>query len=234
MAIPDYTDPRFRLAAGSSWHPGGLELTKRGLELCRFPEGAHVLDIGCGRGETLKLMQGLKLNAVGLDKNRYAPDGLPVIEGDASAPPFAEGSLDGIVCECVLSLLPSPEKALASFRRILKPGGLLLLSDLYLPDDPGRGLTTRQAPSSCFEGAPGKKALERILAGSGFEIIHFEDHPEALKDLAAKLIWYGGISLKDACFASGCSSRPGYGLWIGERKETPFPGPTERRCHAIR
>jgi len=172
-------------------------------------------------GETLRLMLGRGLDAVGLDHERHAPEALPVVEGDACDPPFEDASFDGVVCECVLSLLPSPAKALAAFRRILKPEGRLLLSDLYLPEGGGSSGPARPAPPSCLDGAMSREKTEACLAGAGFRTLVFEDHPEALKELAARLIWYGGISLRDACPAAGGSGRPGYGLWIAARDAVP-------------
>ena len=217
MEIPCYTDPRFRRAAGDSWHPGGLALTRRGLELCRFARGAVVLDIGCGKGETLRLLRSLPLDAVGLDKENQASSDLPVFEGDASSPPFADGTFDGIVCECVLSLLPAPDKALGAFCRMLKSGGRLMLSDVYAQEGGKEARLPRPEPGSCLEGALPRSLLEDLLKQAGLRIVFFEDHPEALREFAAKLIWYGGVPLKSLCPASGCGIRPGYGLWIAEK-----------------
>ena len=44
----------FQRAAGETWRPGGLALTRRALELgarcCGFAPGARLLDMGCGAG----------------------------------------------------------------------------------------------------------------------------------------------------------------------------------------
>ncbi len=220
MAIPGYTDYRFRLAAGNSWHPGGLSLTRHGLELCRFPKGSAVLDIGCGTGETLKLLRSLSINAIGLDTINHAHGDLPVTVGDASSPPFGDRSFDGIVCECVLSLLPSPEEAVLSFGRILKSGGRLMLSDVYVQENDISAFP-RLPSSSCLQGALPRSKTELFLNKAGLRLVLFEDHPEELKELAAKLIWYGGISLEDACIRSASGRRWGYGLWIAEKASVP-------------
>ncbi len=39
--------------------------------------------------------------------------------------------MDALFAECSLSLLGAAEPAVAEFRRVLRPGGLLVVSDLY-------------------------------------------------------------------------------------------------------
>ena len=45
---------------------------------------------------------------------------------DATALSFAAGSFDAVVISNALHIMPSPERALAQIRRVLKPGGLLI------------------------------------------------------------------------------------------------------------
>ena len=129
--------PDFRRAAGDAWRPGGVELTRRALAWCAsaglLAPGGLVLDLGSGAGATLRLLSQMGYRAVGLDK--HAEAGLPVdaapsadvriVRADLERPPLAADSCDCIVCECVLSLLHNP---LAT----LRPGGLLVTSDLML------------------------------------------------------------------------------------------------------
>jgi 2-polyprenyl-6-hydroxyphenyl methylase/3-demethylubiquinone-9 3-methyltransferase len=42
--------------------------------------------------------------------------------------PMADGSLDGILCSSVIEYLDAPEQCIEEFGRVLRPGGLLLLS----------------------------------------------------------------------------------------------------------
>ena len=75
--------------------------------------------------------------------------------------PFADASLDGLIAECVLSTLADPARALAEWRRALKPGGRLALSDVYsrAAADGGR-LATRE------------KLCQRLIA-AGFRVERF-------------------------------------------------------------
>ncbi|MGN9909947.1 class I SAM-dependent methyltransferase [Phytohabitans sp. LJ34] len=49
--------------------------------------------------------------------------------GDAEALPFADGSFDTVVCALSLCTIPRPAAAIAEMRRVLVPGGRLLLLD---------------------------------------------------------------------------------------------------------
>ena len=41
--------------------PGGFSFTKKAIEVCRFPVGSRIVDIGCGVGGTLKCLEQSKI-----------------------------------------------------------------------------------------------------------------------------------------------------------------------------
>ena len=140
----------FRSAAGDAWRPGGVELTRRALAWCAsaglLAPGGLVLDLGSGAGATLRLLTQMGYRAVGLDKHAAAgisvdaapsadasqSDDCRIVRADLERPPLAADSCDGIVCECVLSLLHNPLATLRAACRALRPGGVMVLSDLML------------------------------------------------------------------------------------------------------
>ena len=142
--------PDFRRAAGDAWRPGGVELTRRALAWCAsaslLSPGGLVLDLGSGAGATLRLISQMGYRAVGLDKHAgvgFSADASPsvnaphrddcrIVRADLERPPLAADSCDCIVCECVLSLLRNPFAALRAACRALRPGGVVVLSDLML------------------------------------------------------------------------------------------------------
>src|SRR5262249_26036065 len=50
-------------------------------------------------------------------------------EGDAEHLPFGDASFDTVVCALSLCTIPNPDAAVAEMRRVLGPGGRLLLLD---------------------------------------------------------------------------------------------------------
>lgn len=98
------------------------------------------LDIGCGSGVYLKELLALGFDAVGMDlswemldvsrKNNDNLEGalLHLVGGDVEHLPFKDGEFDLVLCIGVMGYLLSDERALAEIRRIVKPGGTLLLN----------------------------------------------------------------------------------------------------------
>ena len=102
------------------------------------PIGA-VLDIGCGRGQILKLLASRSNRAVGLDIDAKARRlaraelmlaGVPnctLRQGDMYRLPFDDEEFDTIILDDVLGDARNPVRALKEARRLLKPGGRMLL-----------------------------------------------------------------------------------------------------------
>ena len=92
--------------------------------------GAPILDAGCGTGLNLRH---LPAGSVGVDINprniELLKQRLPqhtVLEGDVEALPFADGSFGTVLCTEVIEHIPDPSAALAEYRRVLQPGGVLI------------------------------------------------------------------------------------------------------------
>ena len=51
--------------------PGGLELTTQLIESCGLSNGAHVLDLACGSGETLNYINEQRMKGIGFDLSRH-------------------------------------------------------------------------------------------------------------------------------------------------------------------
>jgi ubiquinone/menaquinone biosynthesis C-methylase UbiE len=101
-------------------------------------EGETVLDIGCGTGMDLLLAArrvGSSGRAIGVDmrdamrdraRRCTAASGLTNVEvqrADATALPLADASVDVVISNGVINLVPEKEKAFAEIRRVLRPGG---------------------------------------------------------------------------------------------------------------
>ena len=131
-----------------SGHAGIYEMCKDDYpqmlaELEREPF-ADVLDVGCGTGAVLELLHEKYPEAhyVGLD---LTPDMIAVAQaknlanvefvvGDAEDLPFADESFDAVLSSNSFHHYPNPEKFFAGVRRVLRPGGRLILRD-YTAND---------------------------------------------------------------------------------------------------
>jgi SAM-dependent methyltransferase len=105
------------------------------LDAARVSAGSRVLDIGTGPGDVAARAAERGAIVVGLDfaeamvtlASRTHP-GLTFVVGDAAAPPFADRSFDAIVGNFTFHHLSRQRQALAAWRRLLRPGGLLALT----------------------------------------------------------------------------------------------------------
>lgn len=187
-----YEQTELRQITGATLRPGGLELTRRGLELCAFKAGGKVLDIGCGPGESLGLMREMDLEACGLDisEKLLAEAALrgPVILGNAENIPLKDEALDGASMECVLSLVEDKTLALREIWRLLRPGGRLFLSDLFLRKDADQDKNA----TGCLAGAETLAKLRGLLRNAGFNVLHEIDESKRLVELAANMIFKYG------------------------------------------
>lgn len=100
----------------------------------------HSLDFGCGAGGLSVRIAENTVKTTGIDIEKYKLDfakgkaeslgrnNVEFICYDGGVVPFEDESFDSIFCIDVVEHLPTPEKFLGDFYRLLKPGGLLLLS----------------------------------------------------------------------------------------------------------
>ena len=97
-------------------------------------EPQRVLDVGCGAGATSRWLLDRGHDACGVDSSpaslEHAADLVPaasLYRGDADALPFADDSFDGVL---LLDLLEHTDDlaALAEARRVVRPGGWVLVS----------------------------------------------------------------------------------------------------------
>jgi len=106
-----------------------------------LPAGARVLEVGCGNGATTTLIMqhvspaqlvAIDPSSVFIDMARETFAGEPRVSfalADAVATGQADAFFDLVIAHTVYSHLPDPERALAEARRVLRPGGQLVIFD---------------------------------------------------------------------------------------------------------
>jgi ubiquinone/menaquinone biosynthesis C-methylase UbiE len=133
--------------------PGGYHDLLDELEasfVSRWGTGKDVLEVGCGTGLVLRRIASFAKSARGLDLSpgmleKARARGLDVVEGSATALPFADESFDVTCSFKVLAHIPDIELALGEMARVTRPGGVML-AEFYNPQSI-RGVVKRLGPA---------------------------------------------------------------------------------------
>lgn len=127
-----------RLAVRSQMRLEGFEEL---LQRYGFPKAGRVLEVGTGQGLRASKMAAMQehCHVVGVDRsfemlnrarNLYGDKtNLEFLEADIYDLPFAENTFDFIYARLVFMHLSDPMAALQNLKKILKPGGVLLIED---------------------------------------------------------------------------------------------------------
>jgi SAM-dependent methyltransferase len=140
-----------------------------------FPSSGKALDIGCGEGTFLRLLQkegwechGSELTAE--SASRASRLGIPVSVGPIDGQRFPPHSFDLITLWQVLEHLPEPMKTLATATHLLKKGGILAISTPNI-----ESLQAKVGKSRWFHLDPPRhlylyspRTLEQIMGSFGF------------------------------------------------------------------
>jgi SAM-dependent methyltransferase len=141
-----------------------------------------VLDLGCGRGFWLGYMSERGIRSVGIEEELdRVQEGLvyaPVAAADGAYLPLADDSFSLVWCIHVLHHLDDPELVLSEARRVLKPGGHLILAET-VEDNPAIRLGRRVWPQ--WDGVPIRSkftasSLLGLVGAAGFHVIDSRQH----------------------------------------------------------
>jgi SAM-dependent methyltransferase len=138
--------------------------------------GKQVLEVGCGRGGGaafvferfgVAAMTGVDLARTAIDRarRRYAKPGLTFLTGDAQSLPFPDETFDAVINVESSHCYPDMAAFLGEVRRVLRPGGQLLLADFRPTDASPTDAVLRDDVD----------ALRHQLAESGLKILAEED-----------------------------------------------------------
>lgn len=185
---------------GNELHPGGPALTRKLASAVVVGRDSMVLDVACGRGESARVLAArFGCHVVGVDYSSENIDRASVlavdaglshqvrfVQGDAERLPFAAESFDVVICECSLCVFPNLEIALQEFRRVLRPGGRLGISDVVLNEPVPASLRDLFGYVLCIGGALPLGGYHEALEEAGFLSIRSRDVSSALNDMIGR------------------------------------------------
>jgi demethylmenaquinone methyltransferase/2-methoxy-6-polyprenyl-1,4-benzoquinol methylase len=128
----DLANTVFSLGQDKGWRQAAAGAT-------RLAAGEVAVDVACGTGALTRDLQALAPEAVvvGMDFSHgmlaRAEPGLRLAAADALALPLADASVDVVTIAFGLRNLPEPGQGLLEFRRVLRPGGRLVVCEFSQP-----------------------------------------------------------------------------------------------------
>lgn len=162
--------------------------------------GEVVLDLGCGGGLDVFLAAqkvGPTGKAIGIDmtqdmleraRRNAATAGLSNVEfhlAEIESLPLTSSSVDCVISNCVLNLVPDKRRAFAEIFRVLKPGGRLAVSDIALKQPlPADLAGDLYAYVGCVAGAISFAEYEAGLRAAGFAAVEIIDSQSDLNAYA--------------------------------------------------
>ncbi len=154
--------------------------------LGEIKEGEVVLDLGSGAGLDCFLAAdkvGEKGRVIGVDftdsmiqkatqnAKKYGYKNVEFRHGDIENLPIDDNSVDTILSNCVINLVPNKAKTFKEAYRVLKNGGKMYISDIVLLQNLTDDLRMNEMLLvSCVAGAILKEDYLKIIKNAGFEI----------------------------------------------------------------
>jgi len=160
----------------------GLPVEHAGLR-----PGQTVLDLGSGAGLdafVARAAVGTGGRVIGVDmtdemivkaRNNAEKSGFDNVEfrlGYIEDLPVASGSIDVVISNCVLNLVPNKARAFAEIFRVLRPGGHFCISDVVTSRPlPGWVKSIAEAYAGCVAGAIPKEEYLQTIHETGFDSV---------------------------------------------------------------
>jgi arsenite methyltransferase len=150
-------------------------------------KGDHVLDLGSGAGNdcfVARAIVGESGHVTGLDftdemlekaranNTKLGFSNVDFIKGDIEQMPLPSGTVDVVVSNCVLNLVPDKRKAFSEIARVLKPDGHFCVSDVVIRGElPASLKQDAEMYAGCVSGAIQMDAYTGIIRDLGFREI---------------------------------------------------------------
>lgn len=158
----------------------GLPTQYAGIE-----KGHHVLDLGSGAGNdcfVARSIVGEEGRVTGIDftdamlvkarenATKLGYTNVEFIKGDIEDMPLPDGSIDVIVSNCVLNLVPDKHKAFSEIMRVLKNGGHFCVSDVVVKGKlPESIIHDATMYAGCIAGALEWEDYTELIKAHGFQ-----------------------------------------------------------------
>lgn len=163
-------------------------------EYAGIKAGDHVLDLGSGAGNdcfVARTLAGETGHVTGIDftdamlekanenLKKTGFKNIDFVKGDIESMPLNDNSMDVVVSNCVLNLVPDKQKAFGEIYRVTKPGGHFCISDVVVTGMlPDKLKEAAEMYAGCVSGAILKDDYINIIKEQGFTEIEIKKEKE--------------------------------------------------------
>ncbi|MFG1782443.1 methyltransferase domain-containing protein [Rhodococcus oryzae] len=222
------TDQLIALLDAADRLPAAVELRELSYRLLGAGPHLSVVDVGCGAGRAVAELAERGPHALGVDpdvrmiaaaRGRWPEADLRI--AGAYELPLADASMDCYRADKVFHELAEPERALAEARRVLTPGGRIVLIgqdwDTFVVDSDDPGLT-RAIVHARADLIPGPRAARRyrnLLLDAGFGGVTLEVHTGVF---TGTQMLPALVRLAEGARSAGAVTAEQADSWIGEQR----------------
>ena len=168
------------------------------VKMARLRRGITVVDLGSGSGIDIFLAArevGPEGKGIGIDmtdemieraelnRKKLQIQNVEFRKGEIEKLPLDTESVDYVLSNCVINLVPDKRKAFSEIRRVLKPGGGFTISDIvYTGTMPEEDRNDLSLYARCVSGAEEKSDYLALVRDAGFrEVTVLEQTPYAIE-----------------------------------------------------
>lgn len=214
--------------------PAAEELRMHSYDLLGVGPGTRIVDVGCGAGRAVAEMRARGAQAYGADidshmiataRQRWPEAHFKI--ADARQLPFPEGTLDGYRAEKVYHNLDDAPRALREARRVLVPGGRLVLIgqdwDTFVIDSHDSALTRTivHARADQLSAPRVARSYRNLLLDGGFQDVTVEVRTGVFTDGLTLFLLTG---LAEGARTAGAISQEEADGWIAEHRDRARTG----------
>lgn len=153
-------------------------------EYAGIEKGNTVVDLGCGAGNDIFVAlpyAGKEGKLIGIDfteemlvkakknKEKLGAENVEFKFGEIENLPLDENTVDVVISNCVLNLVPNKEKAFSEIHRVLNLGGHFCVSDIVIKGDlPAKLKSSAEMYAGCVAGAIQQEDYLGLIKKTGF------------------------------------------------------------------
>ncbi|HUK51517.1 MAG TPA: methyltransferase domain-containing protein [Terriglobales bacterium] len=181
------------------------------VALAGLKKGEVVVDLGSGGG--IDVFRASKIvgdtgRVIGVDSTpemlqrahevaaKYQYRNVEFRQGDIEQLPLADNSVDAVISNCVLNLVPDKTKAFREIYRVLKPNGRITISDMVANDETSkRKILSADEWAACIAGAVTAQEYKQLLTDAGFKNINITTKGSTLEESGVHSVTWSAIKL---------------------------------------